>query len=359
MASSCPTGSACGRSGSTAGATRSPPGATRSPPSSMPGRARHDLDNDLAGGRPRCWNAPPPGVPRAASRSPAGRRRRRCALPGDPVTRAGAGAVRTEVTDTARRSTRCANWSPAVSHATASGSTGRWPAAAPGTSCFPRSTGALGRRRASPVSRHLRDGRRGACPASPRWASMCSTCRRFTRSARTNRKGRNNALTAGPDDPGEVPYAIRGAEGGHTAIHPQLGTLEDFRALVVAARRSRDRDRTGFRRSSVRSITLGSRNTPNGSSGAERRVKPEVRGEPAQNATKTSSTCISMGRAFPAVWEALRDVVLYWAAEGVRIFRVDNPHTKPHPVLGVAARRGPRRPIRTCCSSPRRSPGRR
>src|SRR5258708_35271915 len=49
-----------------------------------------------------------------------------------------------------------------------------------------------------------------------------------------NRKGPNNALTAGPDDPGS-PYAIGGKEGGHDAIHPALGTIEDFRQLVAAA----------------------------------------------------------------------------------------------------------------------------
>src|SRR5690606_37521334 len=51
---------------------------------------------------------------------------------------------------------------------------------------------------------------------------------------RTNRKGRNNSLKAGPDDPGS-PYAIGSEEGGHDAIHPELGTLDDFRRLVAAA----------------------------------------------------------------------------------------------------------------------------
>lgn len=51
----------------------------------------------------------------------------------------------------------------------------------------------------------------------------------------TNRKGRNNSLKAGPNDPGS-PYAIGSPDGGHDAIHPQLGTFEDFRTLVAAAR---------------------------------------------------------------------------------------------------------------------------
>jgi starch synthase (maltosyl-transferring) len=52
---------------------------------------------------------------------------------------------------------------------------------------------------------------------------------------RTHRKGPNNTLVAGPTDPGS-PWAIGGPEGGHTAIHPELGTLEDFRRLLEAAR---------------------------------------------------------------------------------------------------------------------------
>src|SRR6202035_656728 len=52
----------------------------------------------------------------------------------------------------------------------------------------------------------------------------------------TNRKGRNNALKAGPDDPGS-PYAIGSAEGGHDSIHPSLGTFEDFQALLSEARK--------------------------------------------------------------------------------------------------------------------------
>ena len=77
---------------------------------------------------------------------------------------------------------------------------------------------------------------------SPSSASTCSTCRRSTRSACKNRKGRNNTLVAGPDDPGS-PYAIGGTEGGHDAVHPELGTVED----VARAVRHRARARHGRR----------------------------------------------------------------------------------------------------------------
>ena len=73
-----------------------------------------------------------------------------------------------------------------------------------------------------------------ACPSSPSSASTCSTCRRSTRSGSTNRKGANNALVAGPGDPGS-PWAIGDESGGHKALHPDLGTIEDFDALVATA----------------------------------------------------------------------------------------------------------------------------
>ena len=64
---------------------------------------------------------------------------------------------------------------------------------------------------------------------------------------RINRKGRNNALNAEPDDPGS-PYAIGAAEGGHDAVHPQLGTLEDFRAFVRGLQGARHGSRARLRR---------------------------------------------------------------------------------------------------------------
>ena len=70
---------------------------------------------------------------------------------------------------------------------------------------------------------------------SQRWASTCCICRRSIRSGASGRKGRNNALSADPHDVGS-PWAIGAAEGGHKALHPELGTLDDFRRLIAQAR---------------------------------------------------------------------------------------------------------------------------
>ena len=94
---------------------------------------------------------------------------------------------------------------------------------------FPRSAG----KRAGPIGAHSPTPRRD-CRTSPTWASTSSTSRRSTRSAPLNKKGANNSLVSTPDDPG-VPYAIGSAAGGHDAIEPQLGTIDDFDHLVAAA----------------------------------------------------------------------------------------------------------------------------
>ncbi len=72
---------------------------------------------------------------------------------------------------------------------------------------------------------------RRVCPTSPRWVLTSSTCRRFIPSGRQFRKGKNNATEAEADDVGS-PWGIGSEEGGHKAIHPQLGTFEDFSRLV-------------------------------------------------------------------------------------------------------------------------------
>jgi starch synthase (maltosyl-transferring) len=142
----------------------------------------------------------------------------------------------------------------------------------------------------------------------------------------TNRKGRNNALRAGPDDPGSV-YAIGSDEGGHDAVHPELGTLEDFRALIAAARGQ------GLEIA----LDFAVQCSPD---------HPWLKEHPgwfdwradgsikyAENPPKLYEDIVNVDfyakDAVPALWNALRDVVRFWAEQGVRIFRVDNPHTKP------------------------------
>jgi starch synthase (maltosyl-transferring) len=141
----------------------------------------------------------------------------------------------------------------------------------------------------------------------------------------THRKGRNNSPRAAPGDPGS-PYAIGSPAGGHTAIDPALGTLEDFRGFHAAVRAhglelaldfaiqcSPDhpwlRDHPGwFRRRPDGSIRFAE--------------NPPKRYEDIVNVDFAQSD-------WRGLWSALLEVVRFWVGEGVRIFRVDNPHTKP------------------------------
>ncbi|MER7442037.1 alpha-1,4-glucan--maltose-1-phosphate maltosyltransferase [Micromonospora avicenniae] len=141
---------------------------------------------------------------------------------------------------------------------------------------------------------------------------------------RVNRKGRNNALTAGPDDVGS-PWAIGAAEGGHDAIHPDLGTAEDFRDFVAAA----------AEQGLEVAMDLALQCAPD---------HPWVTEHPEWFTTRADGT-IAYAENPPKKYqdiyplnfdndpegvraEILR-VVLHWVGEGIRIFRVDNPHTKP------------------------------
>jgi starch synthase (maltosyl-transferring) len=144
---------------------------------------------------------------------------------------------------------------------------------------------------------------------------------------RTNRKGRNNSLVAGPDDPGS-PYAIGSELGGHTAIHPELGTLEDCRRLVEAAH---DHELEI-------ALDFAIQCSPDHPWIKEHPEwfdwRPDGSIKFAENPPKKYEDIVNLHfyrEAFPAVWYALRDVVLFWIEQGVKIFRVDNPHTKPLP----------------------------
>lgn len=145
---------------------------------------------------------------------------------------------------------------------------------------------------------------------------------------KANRKGRNNSLTPGPDDVGS-PYAIGGEGGGHDAIHHQLGTPEDFRRLVAAARKQGLEIALDFAiQCSLDHPWL--REHPEWF-----RHRPDGTIKYAENPPKKYEDIVNVdfyaGGAIPSLWLALRDVMLHWVDEGVRIFRVDNPHTKPLP----------------------------
>ena len=140
----------------------------------------------------------------------------------------------------------------------------------------------------------------------------------------THRKGRNNSLTAAPDDPGS-PWAIGSEAGGHTAVDPALGTLDDFDRFVAAARHlgmevALD---IAFQASPdhpwVREHPEWFRHRPDGS------IKY------AENPPKKYQDIYPFDFESPdssGLWVALRDVFLFWTSHGVTVFRVDNPHTK-------------------------------
>jgi starch synthase (maltosyl-transferring) len=144
---------------------------------------------------------------------------------------------------------------------------------------------------------------------------------------RTHRKGKNNALAAGPDDPGS-PYAIGSAEGGHDAIHPELGTFEDFARLIAAVREH------GLEIA----LDFAIQCSPDHPWIKEHPEwfdwRPDGSIKFAENPPKKYEDIVNVHfyrGAYPGLWYALRDVVMFWAEKGVRIFRVDNPHTKPMP----------------------------
>ncbi|MBA4035492.1 MAG: alpha-1,4-glucan--maltose-1-phosphate maltosyltransferase [Bradyrhizobium sp.] len=140
-----------------------------------------------------------------------------------------------------------------------------------------------------------------------------------------NRKGRNNAVTASEGDPGS-PYAIGGAEGGHDAVHPDLGTLEDFRALVAAC----------HKHGMEVALDFAVQCAPDHPWLKEHpqwfKRRPDGSMRYAENPPKKYQDIVNPDFASEdagALWNALRDVILFWIDQGVKIFRVDNPHTKP------------------------------
>nr|WP_245327964.1 alpha-1,4-glucan--maltose-1-phosphate maltosyltransferase [Xanthobacter flavus] len=145
---------------------------------------------------------------------------------------------------------------------------------------------------------------------------------------RTHRKGRNNSLSAGPDDPGS-PYAIGAEAGGHEAIHPDLGSFEDFRALVAAARDE------GLEIALDFAIQCSPDHPWLKAHPDWFQWRPDGTIRYAENPPKKYEDIVNVDfyakGAVPDLWLALRDVVEGWVRLGVRIFRVDNPHTKPFP----------------------------
>ncbi len=142
----------------------------------------------------------------------------------------------------------------------------------------------------------------------------------------TNRKGRNNAVSAAEGDVGS-PYAIGAEQGGHDAIDPALGTLEDFRDLLAAAYRH------GLEIALDFAIQCSLDHPWIREHPEWFRWRPDGSIRYAENPPKRYQDIVNVEfyaeAAIPDLWLALRDVVRFWVEQGVRIFRVDNPHTKP------------------------------
>jgi starch synthase (maltosyl-transferring) len=142
---------------------------------------------------------------------------------------------------------------------------------------------------------------------------------------RTLRKGRNNALEAGPDDPGS-PWAIGGPEGGHTAVDPALGTLADFDRMVARA------SEVGVEIALDFAIQCSPDHPWLKEHPEWFHRRPDGTLKYAENPPKRYQDIYNVNFEsddWEALWQALLDVVLFWVARGIKVFRVDNPHTKP------------------------------
>jgi starch synthase (maltosyl-transferring) len=143
----------------------------------------------------------------------------------------------------------------------------------------------------------------------------------------TFRKGPNNSVSTEASDPGS-PWAIGAADGGHKAIHPDLGTLEDFRRLVEAARS----------RGIELAMDIAFQASPDHPYVTEHddwfQKRPDGTIQYAENPPKKYQDIYPFhfeSDAWSDLWKELCGIFRYWIDNGVRVFRVDNPHTKPLP----------------------------
>jgi starch synthase (maltosyl-transferring) len=141
----------------------------------------------------------------------------------------------------------------------------------------------------------------------------------------TYRKGKNNSVVASPEDVGS-PWAIGAKDGGHKSIHRQLGTMTDLHALVAAA------GRHGI----DLALDIAFQCSPDHPYVSQHpewfRKRPDGTIQYAENPPKKYQDIYPFDFETPdwkALWRELTDVFLHWCEQGIRIFRVDNPHTKP------------------------------
>ena len=142
-----------------------------------------------------------------------------------------------------------------------------------------------------------------------------------------NRKGKNNAVDSNPGEPGS-PWAIGSKQGGHKAIHPELGTLADYKKVIKEAKK------LGI----DIALDLAYQCAPDHPYVKEHpqwfKWRPDGTVQYAENPPKKYQDILPFDfecKDWKALWEELKSVVVYWIEAGVRVFRVDNPHTKPIP----------------------------
>jgi starch synthase (maltosyl-transferring) len=142
---------------------------------------------------------------------------------------------------------------------------------------------------------------------------------------KTNRKGRNNSPLAQPDDEGS-PWAIGSVEGGHKSIHPDLGTMEDFERLVKKAKDY----------GMDMAMDLAFQCSPDHPYVKEHpewfRWRPDGTIQYAENPPKKYEDIFPLNfetEQWQELWNELKSIIFFWIGKGIRIFRVDNPHTKP------------------------------
>jgi starch synthase (maltosyl-transferring) len=142
---------------------------------------------------------------------------------------------------------------------------------------------------------------------------------------RAHRKGRNNSLQAQPEDPGS-PWAIGSEEGGHKAIHPELGTLDDLKHFIAEA------ERHGLEVA----IDIAFQASPDHPYVRQHpewfKWRPDGTVQYAENPPKKYQDVLPFHfehEHWPSLWHELKSIFQYWIGIGIKIFRVDNPHTKP------------------------------
>lgn len=143
----------------------------------------------------------------------------------------------------------------------------------------------------------------------------------------THRKGANNAATADPGDVGS-PWGIGSEKGGHKAIHPELGTMDDFRSLLDSA----------AQHGIELALDIAFQCSPDHPYVRDHpewfRKRPDGSIQYAENPPKKYQDIYPFDfetEAWESLWRELKSIFVYWLNEGIRIFRVDNPHTKPFP----------------------------